>query len=330
MKKKIIFFGSSEFATESLQEIINRKYNLIAVVTNPDKHSGRGMKISETKIKLLAKKYNVNVFQPEDLNNDNFKNKLKKIEPDLFIVVAFKKLPEQIWKIPKLGTFNLHASLLPMYRGAAPINWAIINGEKETGLTTFFINNKIDFGNIIMQEKCIIKENETFGELYKKLMKLSPNIISQTIEKIFKGNLKTEKQLESKNQIKAPKIFKKDIIINWKQNCKKIFDFIRGFSPKPGARTTLQIRNKKNKNKEQQIIITKVSNYQSIQHTEKQKNEKFELLFNSKEKRVIVQNCNGRFYIEKIKIPGKKEIDAVSFGNGFLNKKENIGFYYFI
>ena len=330
MKKKIIFFGSSEFATESLQEIINRKYNLIAVVTNPDKRSGRGMKISEAKIKLLAKKYNLNIFQPEDLNNDNFKKKLQKIEPDLFIVVAFKKLPDQIWQIPKLGTFNLHASLLPMYRGAAPINWAIINGEKKTGLTTFFINNKIDFGNIIMQEKCIIKENETFGELYKKLMKLSPNIISKTIEKIFKGNLKTKKQLESKNQIKAPKIFKKDIIINWKQNCKKIFDFIRGFSPKPGARTTLQIRNQKNQNKEQQIIRTKVSNYESIKHKEEKKNEEFKLLFNSKEKKIIVQNHNGRFYIDKIKIPGKKEIDAASFGNGFLNKKENIGFYYFI
>ncbi len=329
-KNKIIFFGSSAFATESLQEIINRKYNLIGVITNPDKASGRGMKITQTKIKLLAKKYNLNIFQPEDLNNSDFKKKIKKLKPDLFIVVAFKKLPEEIWKIPKLGTFNLHASLLPMYRGAAPINWAIINGEKETGLTTFFINNKIDYGNIIMQERCMIKENETFGELYEKLMKLSPNIISKTIEKIFKGNLKTKKQLESKNQIKAPKIFKKDIIINWKQNCKKIFDFIRGFSPKPGARTILHIKDQKNENKKQELIITKVSNYQYIKQKEENRNKKFELLFNSKEKKIIVQNHTGRFYIDKVKIPGKKEIDAVSFGNGFLNKKENIGFYYFI
>ena len=170
MKHKIVFFGSSDFATASLTEIIKQKYNLIAVVTNPDKPAGRGMKISKTKIKILAEEKKINTLQPYDLNDENFKNNLKKLEADLFIVVAFKKLPEKIWKIPKFGTFNLHASLLPMYRGAAPINWVIINGEKETGLTTFFINNKIDCGNIIIQTKCSINKNETFGELYQKLM----------------------------------------------------------------------------------------------------------------------------------------------------------------
>jgi len=330
MNKKIVFFGSSDFATESLKEIICKKYNLIAVVTNPDKASGRGMKINKTKIKLLAEKNNLNIFQPLHLDERKFHEKLLKLQPDLFIVVAFKKLPEIIWKIPKLGTFNLHASLLPMYRGAAPINWAIINGEKETGLTTFFINNKIDCGNIIMQTKCPITKNETFGELYKKLMELSPYIISKTIEKIFKGKLITQPQSESKNQLKAPKFFKKDIIINWKQDCEKIFNFIRGFSPKPGARTILRITNNKKKEKKQEIIITRVSNYQIIKPSNQKIKNQFELLFEPKEKKIIIQNKNGRFYVEKIKIPGKKEIDAISFGNGFLNKKENIGHYHFI
>jgi len=327
MKHKIVFFGSSDFATASLTEIIKQKYNLIAVVTNPDKPAGRGMKISKTKIKILAEEKKINTLQPYDLNDENFKNNLKKLEADLFIVVAFKKLPEKIWKIPKFGTFNLHASLLPMYRGAAPINWVIINGEKETGLTTFFINNKIDCGNIIIQTKCSINKNETFGELYQKLMELSPNIISKTIEKIFQGSIKTKKQTELKNQKNAPKIFKKDIIINWKQDCKKIFDFIRGFSPYPGARTTLQITNQNNKKTQHELIITKVSNYKSI---DKPKNNQYELLFDSKEKKLIIQGNNGQFSVDKIKIPGKKEIDSISFGNGFLNKKENIGFYNFI
>ena len=329
MKHKIIFFGSPDFATESLKEIINKKYNLIAVVTNPDKVAGRGMKITKTKIKILAESRKINTFQPLDLNDEIFHEKLKNLQPDLFVVVAFKKLPEKIWKIPKLGTFNLHASLLPNYRGAAPINWAIINGEEETGLTTFFINNKIDCGEIIMQKKCTIERNESFGELYKKLMKLSPTIISKTINKIIKGNLKLTKQLILKSQSKAPKINKKDLIINWKQNGKNVFNFIRGFSPYPGARTTLKIINKTGIRK-QELIITKVSDFQNIKSENDIQNNKYELIFDSKEKKIYIQNSNSRFYIDYIKIPGKKEIDSVSFGNGFLNKKENIGYYHFI
>ena len=329
MKHKIIFFGSPDFATESLKEIINKSYNLIAVVTNPDKVAGRGMKITKTKVKILAENRKINIFQPLDLNDEIFYEKLKNLQPDLFVVVAFKKLPEKIWKIPKLGTFNLHASLLPNYRGAAPINWAIINGEKKTGLTTFFINNKIDCGKIIMQKKCTIERNESFGELYKKLMKLSPNIISKTINKIIKGNLKLTKQVILKSQSKAPKINKKDLIIDWKQNGKNIFNFIRGFSPYPGARTTLKIINKKGI-KKQELIITKVSDFQNIKSKNDIQNNKYELIFDSKEKKIYIQNSNSRFYIDYIKIPGKKEIDSVSFGNGFLNKKENIGYYHFI
>ena len=162
MKNKIVFFGSAEFAIVALDEIIEKKMNLIAVVTNPDKPSGRGMKINETKVKILAKKHNLKILQPNSLEDEEFEKELNKLKPDLFIVVAFKKIPKKIWKIPINGTFNLHASLLPNYRGAAPINWAIINGEKETGLTTFFINDKIDTGDIIKQIKVPILSNETF------------------------------------------------------------------------------------------------------------------------------------------------------------------------
>ena len=324
--KKIIFFGTSDFGIESMYEII-KKYNLIAVVTNPDKKTGRGMKITKTKIKIIAEQNNIKVFQPSDLNNTDFINSLKKLNPDLFIVIAFKKLPESIWKIPAYGTFNLHASLLPKYRGAAPINWAIINGETVTGLTTFFINDKIDAGDIIMKKNCKIELNDSFENVYNKMIKISPEIISETIDKIFKGNLKTINQFYENNEFKAPKFFKNDLIIDWKKECKEIYDFIRAFSPKPGSRTTLLIKKKNNLIFEQPLIITKVSNFCFTNN--KDIDEKYKLYFDHEKNNIFIENFSGKFIVEKIKLPNKNEIDSISFFNGFLNKKENIGDYYF-
>ena len=325
--KKIIFFGTPDFATESLRKILSQDYNVCGVVTSPDKMSGRGMKIHKSPIKLLAEEHNLNIIQTNNLNDDNFYRELKDLEPDLFVVVAFKKLPEKIWKIPKYGTFNVHASLLPNYRGAAPINWVLINGEKETGLTTFFIDNRIDCGEIIMQVKCEINKNESFEDLHKKLMKLSPQITLETIEKIFKGNLKTKKQRLVKNFKKAPKIYKRDIIINWRKDGYKIYNFIRGFSPFPGARTTMKIINTENQIKYQDLIITSVSNFQKKKINT---DDIHQLIYDNEEKKIYIQNNNYRFTVDRLKVPGKKELDGISFANGFLNKKENQGYIQFI
>lgn len=325
--KKIIFFGTPDFATESLRKILSQDYNVCGIVTSPDNMAGRGMKINKSPIKLVAEEHNLNVIQPNDLSDNNFYKELKELKPDLFVVVAFKKLPEKIWKIPKYGTFNLHASLLPNYRGAAPINWVLINGEKETGLTTFFINNRIDCGEIIMQVKCEINNNESFKDLYNKLMRLSPKITLETIEKIFKGNFKTKKQKYLKEYKKAPKIYKKDIIINWKQDSYKIYNFIRGFTPSPGARTTIKITNTDNQIKYQDLIITKVSNFQKKKLNT---DNIHQLIYDTKEKKIYIQSNKYRFTVEGLKIPGKKELDGISFANGFLNKKENKGSIQFI
>ncbi|OUV52477.1 MAG: hypothetical protein CBC73_05560 [Flavobacteriales bacterium TMED113] len=184
-KQTILFFGTSKFATAALSEIIKRKMNLIGVVTTPDKPAGRGLKIKESDVKILAKSNNLKIYQPESLNDLDFINTINFINPDLIIVIAFKKLPKSIWEIPKYGTFNLHASILPKYRGAAPINWAIINGEEETGLTTFFINENIDQGDILFQDKILIDKNDNFKTLHDKLMEISKKITLKTIESIF-------------------------------------------------------------------------------------------------------------------------------------------------
>ena len=171
-KEKILFFGTSKFATAALSEIIKKKYNLIGVVTTPDRPAGRGLKIKESEVKIFAKKCNLKIYQPENLDDDNFLSQIKELKPDLIIVIAFKKLPKSIWETPQHGTFNLHASILPNYRGAAPINWAIINGEKETGLSTFFITENIDYGDILFQEKMIIDINDNFKSLHDKFWEI--------------------------------------------------------------------------------------------------------------------------------------------------------------
>jgi len=318
-KEKILFFGTSKFAIAALSEIIEKKYNLIGVVTTPDKPAGRGLKIKESDVKIFAKNHNIKIYQPENLSENNFLIELKKLKPDLIIVIAFKKLPKLIWKIPRYGTFNLHASLLPNYRGAAPINWAIINGEKETGLTTFFINENIDYGDILLQEKILIDTNDNFKSIHDKLMLNSKDITIKTIEHVFNKDIKPKKQKKSKKIKKAPKIFKKDTTISWKKNSFEIYNFIRGMSPYPGARTKLIINKKNNYD----VIITKVSNYTKIENKSYSNKISFEL----KNKNLLILYKEGSFIIEKLKISGKKEMSGLEFNNGFI---KNIEDYYFI
>ena len=236
---KIIFFGTPSFAVDSLHEI-NLNYNLDYVVTTPDKKSGRGQKVNESEVKQYAKKNNIKILQPENLNDKEFINQIEAIQPDLIIVVAFRKLPFEIFSIPKYGTINLHASLLPNYRGAAPINWCLINNEKKTGVTTFFINEKIDQGDVLLKEEIIINDEDDFGSLYLKLSSIGSKLLVKTINGVVKHTLKASKQLMNEDLRVAPKLSKKNTRIDWDKPIKEILGKIRGLSPIPGAWTILK------------------------------------------------------------------------------------------
>ena len=236
---KIIFFGTPSFAVDSLHEI-NLNYNVNCAVTTPDNKSGRGQKINESKVKQYAKKNNIKILQPENLNDKEFINQIKAIQPDLIIVVAFRKLPFEIFSIPKYGTINLHASLLPNYRGAAPINWCLINNEKKTGVTTFFINEKIDQGDVLLKEEIIINDEDDFGSLYLKLSSIGSKLLVKTINGVVKDTLKASKQLMNEDLRVAPKLSKKNTRIDWDKPTKEILGKIRGLSPIPGAWTILK------------------------------------------------------------------------------------------
>lgn len=246
MKTRIIYFGTPEFAASQLEAIIAAGYDVAAVVTMPDKPAGRGKKIQFSEVKKTAMAHNLPLLQPEKLKNPTFIEQLASYQANLFIVVAFRMLPAIVWQMPKLGTFNLHASLLPQYRGAAPINFAIINGETETGLTTFFLNEEIDKGAVILREKVAIRPNETAGELHDELMALGNKVVVETIRKIENGEAQTQTQDELSQDIElkvAPKITKEFCHIDWNQDCITLFNHIRGLSPYPAAHTRLDSEN---------------------------------------------------------------------------------------
>ena len=236
--------GTPDFAVEPLKKLIENNYNVVGVITAADKPAGRGKKIKESAVKIFAKENGLKILQPEKLKDENFNHELKLLNPDLQIVVAFRMLPEVVWQLPKLGTFNLHASLLPQYRGAAPINWAIINGENKSGLTTFLIDKKIDTGRIILQKEIEIGEDESAGSLHDKLMIEGGSLVAKTVDIIAEGKFETINQdkfinidLELKS---APKIYKADCKISWANNVSNIYNFIRGLSPYPTAWTIFQ------------------------------------------------------------------------------------------
>jgi methionyl-tRNA formyltransferase len=236
---RIIFMGTPEFAVPSLEILIAQKFNVVAVITAPDKPQGRGQKLIPSPVKEAALKHNLLILQPTNLKSPEFIEELKSYKANLQIVVAFRMLPEVVWSMPSLGTFNLHASLLPQYRGAAPINWAIINGETETGVTTFFLKHEIDTGSIIFQEKEPIYASDDAGTLYNRLMKKGSDLVLKTVKAISAGDYPSLPQNISEEIKHAPKIFKETCEINWNQTVKKVVDFVRGLSPYPGAWTVL-------------------------------------------------------------------------------------------
>lgn len=236
---RIIYMGTPEFAVSSLEILVHNGWNVIAVVTAPDKPRGRGQKMVPSPVKEAALQHDIPVLQPTNLKSPEFIEELKSFNADIQVVVAFRMLPEMVWNMPAQGTFNLHASLLPDYRGAAPINWAIINGEKETGVSTFFLRHEIDTGSIIFQEKEPILPEDNIGTMYEKLMNRGAKLVLKTIEEISQGPVETKVQDESKALNHAPKIYKETCEIDWNQPSEKIHNLVRGLSPYPAAWTNL-------------------------------------------------------------------------------------------
>ncbi len=253
---RIVFMGTPEFAVTILNEIVVNHFNVVGVITAPDKPAGRGQKISESDVKKYALEKELNILQPTNLKDENFVQELKDLNADLFVVVAFRMLPEIVWGMPPKGTINLHASILPNYRGAAPINWAVINGEKQTGVTTFFIEKEIDTGKIIERSFVEIGENETVGELHDRLMFLGAKVSCETIDKIRLGDVAGIPQLElTEGELKiAPKIFKPMCQIDWSKSVDDVHDFCRGLSPYPTAWTIFK---NESKNEEKSFKIFK-------------------------------------------------------------------------
>jgi len=302
---RIVFMGTPDFAVAILDALINAKYNVVGVITAPDKPAGRGRKIQESAVKKYALEHNLNILQPTNLKSEAFLYELQSLEANLQIVVAFRMLPKNVWQMPKYGTFNLHASLLPDYRGAAPINWAIINGETKTGVTTFFIDEKIDTGNIILQEEVLIGDTEIVGELHDKLMNIGSKLVVETVKQIEQNIIKTTKQSEIEEK-PAPKIFSDTCKINWNDSLNTIYNLIRGLNPYPAAWTTLI-----NNNEEIKVKI-----YDVKKEFEGHQIKSGSVITSKDEIKVAV---NGGFIkIESLQISGKRKMDSKSLLNGFI------------
>lgn len=306
---RIVFMGTPDFAVTILKHLVDNNYNVVGVITAPDKPAGRGRKLNESDVKKYALSKNLTILQPENLKNEDFLQELKALNADLQIVVAFRMLPEAVWKMPKLGTFNLHASLLPQYRGAAPIHWAIINGETKTGVTTFFIDDKIDTGEIILQEEIDISENETVGTLHDKLMFLGADLVAKTIDLISDGNVTTKKQPELEEK-SAPKLNPENTKVDWTDSLDTIYNKIRGLNPFPTAWTII-----KNEDEE---ISAKI--YAIQKETCEHQYSVGKIITTKKEMKVAVHN--GFIIIDEIKLSGKKKMDVKSLLNGYTFSKE--------
>lgn len=306
---RIVFMGTPDFAVATLDAIIKAKFNVVGVVTAVDKPAGRGRKIKQSSVKQYALKHHLPILQPLNLKNNDFINDLKGLNANLQIVVAFRMLPKIVWKMPNYGTFNLHASLLPDYRGAAPINWAIINGESKTGVSTFFIDEKIDTGCVILQEEVFIEADETAGELHDKLMLLGSALVIKTVKQIEKGPVKTFEQPDKEGKL-APKIFNPTCKIDWNNSLTNIYNLIRGLNPYPAAWTILI-----NNNDEISVKIFDVKK-ETIHHQ-----YATGAIITSK-KRIKIAVKNGFVKIESLQLSGKRKMDSESLLNGFTFHKD--------
>lgn len=301
---RIVFMGTPDFAVTILKHLVENDYNVVGVITASDKPAGRGRKLNESAVKKYAASVNLPILQPTNLKNEEFNKELKDLKADLQIVVAFRMLPKIVWQMPKCGTFNLHASLLPEYRGAAPIHWAIINGETKTGVTTFFIDDKIDTGEIILQKEISIDNDETVGSLHDKLMFLGADLVTKTVDLISEGNVTTKKQPELEEK-SAPKLNPENTKINWTHSLDTIYNQIRGLNPFPAAWTSI-------KNNDEEITAKIYAVRKEIQE---HKLNTGKIIASKKELKVAIKD--GFLIIDEIKISGKKKMDAKSLLNGY-------------
>jgi methionyl-tRNA formyltransferase len=315
MGLRVVFMGTPDFAVASLKALIENKVDVVGVITAPDKPAGRGKKIHASAVKEFAVSNAINnIFQPTNLKDKGFQEELKSLNPDLFVVVAFRMLPESVWNMPKMGTINLHGSLLPNYRGAAPINWAVINGESKTGVTTFFIQHEIDTGNIIAQEEVEIDENDTAGSMHDKLMHVGAKLITETVTSIEAGTVKAIPQsdfIDENNLKAAPKIFKEDCKINWNQTVENVYNFIRGLSPYPAAWTEFSAETGEK-------LSFKVFESSKEYNTPKKPVGGIDY---SEKGKIKIACTDGYISLNVIQPAGKKKMDTKSFLLGFNNKE---------
>ena len=302
---RIVFMGTPDFAVQTLKTILEHNYNVVGVITAPDRPAGRGRKLNESAVKTFAKEKGLHILQPTNLKNEDFLDELKALNANLQIIVAFRMLPKVVWDMPKHGTFNLHASLLPNYRGAAPINWAIINGETKTGVSTFFIDEKIDTGEMILQKEIKIDPTENAGSLHDKLMHIGSDLVIDTIKLIETGNVNTTPQPEDAISKTAYKLNRDNCKINWEADLDQIFNQIRGLSPYPAAWSIL-----KNEDEELDVKI-----YKAEKESENHNLTTGTIIFNKSSIKVAVKG--GFISILEIKLPGKRNMDVKSLLNGF-------------
>ena len=298
----IIFMGTPQFAVPSLNILLNSHHKISAVVTVPDKPKGRGQHMAQSDVKKFAAEAGLKILQPESLKDPEFIDELKSLSPDLIVVVAFRILPKNIFKLPKFGSINLHASLLPKYRGAAPINWAVINGERETGVTTFFLQEKVDTGSVIMQKSIDILTDDTAGTVHDKLMSIGANVVFDTVDLIENTNGAPPVFKQNNGEATpAPKIFKDDCRIDFDQSVDKVYDFIRGLSPYPGAFTEYQ-------GKIIKIFSSAKSHWDSLKGPGR---------FFVKEGKLYVSTLNEFLEITELQMEGKKRMSSAEFLNGY-------------
>jgi methionyl-tRNA formyltransferase len=303
-KLRIVFMGTPEFAVGILDTIIKNKYNIVGVITATDKPAGRGQKLSFSAVKEYALEHNLRLLQPTNLKDETFLAELQSLNANLQVVVAFRMLPEVVWSMPKLGTFNLHASLLPNYRGAAPINWAIINGETKTGVTTFFIDDKIDTGAMILSKEIEISPNENAGELHDKLMNLGKEAVKETLALIESGNANTTIQVDNSEIKTAYKLHKENCRINWNKSAFEIHNLIRGLSPYPSAWCVF-----KDDGEEWNVKI-----YEAKIISERHNYSNGQIITSKKE--IKVAHKDGFIQILSLQLPGKKKMLAHELLNG--------------
>jgi len=309
--QKIVFMGTPDFAAHILNDLVDKNHNVVGVITTPDKPAGRGYKIQQSAVKKVALKHELTLLQPEKLKDEDFIQSLQALEADVFVVIAFRMLPKVVWNMPKHGTFNLHASLLPQYRGAAPIHWAVVNGETETGVTTFFIDEKIDTGEIIANKTCKIEENDTVGKLHDKLMLIGSDLVHETLLDIESGNVKPipQEQLVTKHQLElkeAPKLFKSNCHLNFNLPTKEVYNKIRGLNPFPGAWAKLTTENEKSKQ-----LKCYECRFELVDHNL----EIGQFIFENKE--VKIACLDGYILLDQIQLEGKKRMKALDFARGF-------------